>query len=68
MLCCAVSPCSNAVLHCTTGRGGQPAFLWEGNDIGQDRVMTYQQVLDEVCQLVSAMRRRRDGRTDGGGG
>lgn len=30
-----------------------PCFLWEGNTPGQDKVMTYAQVLDEVCQLVS---------------
>jgi hypothetical protein len=36
-----------------SGRGEQACFLWEGNDLGQDRVMTYKQVLEEVCQLVS---------------
>jgi acyl-coenzyme A synthetase/AMP-(fatty) acid ligase len=24
------------------GRGQQPCFLFEGNDVGQERVMTYQ--------------------------
>jgi hypothetical protein len=38
-----------------SGRGEQACFLWEGNDLGQDRVMTYKQVLDEVCQLVSVL-------------
>lgn len=43
-----------AVLVCVRpGRGDQACFLWEGNDLGQDRVMTYKQVLEEVCQLVS---------------
>ena len=31
-----------------------PAFLWEGNDLGQDLKMTFQEVHDAVCQLVSA--------------
>ena len=35
------------------GRGSQICFLWEGNDIGQDRRMTYKQVLDETCRVVS---------------
>lgn len=26
------------------GRGNQVAFLWEGNDLGHERAMTYQQV------------------------
>ena len=35
------------------GRGNQLCFLWEGNDYGHERAMTYQQVLDEVCRVVS---------------
>lgn len=37
------------------GRGSQICFLWEGNDIGTDRRMTYQQVLDETCRVVRAL-------------
>ena len=29
-----------------------PALLWEGNEPGTDRRMTYKEVLDEVCRLV----------------
>ena len=39
------------------GRGSQICFLWEGNDIGTDRRMTYQQVLDETCRVVRALRK-----------
>lgn len=35
------------------GRGNQVAFLWEGNDLGHERAMTYQQVLDEVCRVAN---------------
>mmetsp|Transcript_7614 Transcript_7614/g.16508 ORF Transcript_7614/g.16508 Transcript_7614/m.16508 type:complete len:668 (-) Transcript_7614:1182-3185(-) len=33
------------------GRGKQPCFVWEGNDLGQQRTMTYSEVLDEVCRV-----------------
>lgn len=36
------------------GRGSQPCFLLEGNDPGEEAVMTYAQVLEEVCRVVSA--------------
>lgn len=36
------------------GRGTQPCFLLEGNDSGEEAVMTYAQVLEEVCRVVSA--------------
>lgn len=49
--CCSVWSLFVCVL--SAGRGDQACFLWEGNDLGQDKVMTYKQVLDEVCQLVS---------------
>ncbi|KAK9836757.1 hypothetical protein WJX74_007487 [Apatococcus lobatus] len=35
------------------GRGSQICFLWEGNDVGTDRRMTYQQVLDETCRVAN---------------
>ena len=39
--------------HVAEGHGAQPCFLFEGNDVGRDAVMTYKQVLDEVCRVVS---------------
>ena len=36
-----------------SGRGSQPCFLWEGNDVGQDRTMTYAEVLTDVCKLAN---------------
>ena len=36
-----------------SGRGSQPCFLWEGNEIGQDRTMTYAEVLTDVCKLAN---------------
>lgn len=46
--------CYNALdKHVKEGNGDRVCFLWEGNDLDQDKKMTYQEVLDEVCQLVS---------------
>ena len=39
--------------HIKEGRGDQPCFLWEGNELDQSRAMTYKQVLQEVSRLVS---------------
>lgn len=36
-----------------SGHGNQLCFIWEGNDLGHERVMTYQQVLNDVCRVVS---------------
>ena len=38
--------------HIKEGRGDQPCFLWEGNELDQSRVMTYKQTLEEVSRLV----------------
>lgn len=46
--------CYNALdRHVAAGHGDRVCFLWEGNDLDQDRKMTYGEVLEEVCQLVS---------------
>jgi len=46
--------CYNALdRHIKAGRGDVPAFLWEGNDLGQDMKMTFQEVHDAVCQLAN---------------
>ncbi|CAL5219474.1 g1309 [Coccomyxa viridis] len=46
--------CYNAVdRHIEQGRGSQPCFLWEGNDIGEDRVMTFSDVRDEVSRVAN---------------
>ncbi len=40
--------------HVAAGHGSQTCFLFEGNDPGRDGRMTYSEVLDEVCRVVSA--------------
>ncbi len=40
--------------HVEAGHGKQPCFLFEGNDVDREKVLTYAEVLEEVCRLVSA--------------
>ncbi|XP_031490583.1 acetyl-coenzyme A synthetase, chloroplastic/glyoxysomal-like [Nymphaea colorata] len=44
--------CYNALdRQIESGKGGNVALLWEGNDPGQDGSMTYSEMLEKVCQL-----------------
>eukprot|EP00887_Chlorella_sp_A99_P006559 scaffold3.g6559.t1 len=46
--------CYNALdRHVFQGHGDQVAFLFEGNDVGRDAKLTYQQVLDEVSRVAN---------------
>lgn len=50
--------CYNAVdRHVEDGNGDRVAFLWEGNDVGQDSQMTYKEVLDKVSQCANFLKR-----------
>ncbi|KIZ06574.1 acetyl-CoA synthetase [Monoraphidium neglectum] len=42
--------------HVAAGRGDQPCFLWEGNEPKDSAVMTYSQVLGEVCRMANYLR------------
>ncbi|KAL0052399.1 hypothetical protein WJX82_001519 [Trebouxia sp. C0006] len=42
--------------HVKDGRGDQPCFLWEGNELDQSRTMTYKEVLEEVSRLGNWLR------------
>ncbi|KAI8475041.1 MAG: acetyl CoA synthetase [Monoraphidium minutum] len=49
--------CYNALdRHVKAGKGDVPCFLWEGNEPKDDAVMTYKQVLDEVCRVANYLR------------
>ncbi len=37
-------------------RGTQPAIIWEGNEPGDDRVITYNQLHDQVCLFANVLR------------
>jgi acetyl-CoA synthetase len=37
-------------------RGDQPAIIWEGNEPGDDRVMTYRQVYEEATKFANVLK------------
>ncbi len=37
-------------------RGDQPAILWEGNEPGEDRIITYSQLHDHVCKFANVLK------------
>ena len=48
--------CYNALdRHVANGKGSQVAFHWEGNDVGEARDITYQEMLDEVCRIANVL-------------
>ena len=54
--------------HVAAEHGDQTCFLFEGNEPGRDGAMTYKQVLDEVCRVVSGWVGRMQGGAEGGDG
>ena len=52
----------NASINCIDrhlpARAEQTALLWEGDEPGQQRTVTYQQLHDSVCQLANLLRSR----------
>src|SRR3989338_6703862 len=41
--------------HVEKGFGGQTAILWEGNEPGEQRKVTYKELLEDVCRLANAL-------------
>lgn len=42
--------------HCRDGRGDKTAIIWEGNDPGEERRITYRELLVEVNRVANGMR------------
>jgi acetyl-CoA synthetase len=54
-----LNACENCVdRHVAAGRGDQLAIIWEGDQTGQTRTVTYRQLQREVCQLANVLRHR----------
>ena len=46
--------CYNALdRHVKAGHGATPCLLFEGNDVGHEKALSYAETLEEVCKLVS---------------
>ncbi|PRW20362.1 Acetyl-coenzyme A synthetase isoform A [Chlorella sorokiniana] len=50
--------------HVEAGEGDRVCFYWEGNDPGQERTVTYQEMLDLVCQIGNYLRSQGAGPDD----
>jgi acetyl-CoA synthetase len=37
-------------------RGDQPAIIWEGNTVGEDRKLTYRELHEQVCRFANALK------------
>jgi len=48
--------CVNALDRHLDKRGNQIAFIWEGNEPGVDRKLTYRQVHTEVCKFANVLK------------
>ena len=48
--------CYNCLDRHLATRGDQPAILWEGNEPGEDRVLTYAQVHDQVTRFANTLK------------
>ena len=37
-------------------RGGQPAIIWEGDDPGESKTITYREALEETCRFANVLK------------
>ena len=49
---------ANCIDRHLASRGDQTAIIWEGDDPGEDKHITYRQLHEEVCRLANAMKAR----------
>lgn len=50
--------------HVANGLGDRPCLLWEGNEPGSDKVLTYSQVLEQVSRLANWLKASGVGKGD----
>jgi acetyl-CoA synthetase len=41
--------------HVRAGRGGDPAIIWDADEVGQGQTFTYAQALEEVCRAANVL-------------
>ena len=46
----------NCIDRHLASRGDRPAIVWEGDDPGDDRTITYRELRDEVCRLANGLK------------
>ncbi|MGD8561131.1 MAG: acetate--CoA ligase [Desulfarculaceae bacterium] len=45
-------------------KGGQPALIWEGNEPGEDRIITYDQLYDQTTRFANVLKSLGVGKGD----
>jgi acetyl-CoA synthetase len=53
-----LNACANCVDRHLATRGDQTAILWEGDDPGEDKKVTYKELHEQVCRLSNVLKAR----------
>jgi len=53
-----LNACYNCVDRHLATRGGQTAIIWEGNEPGESRAITYCELHEQVCRLANVLKSR----------
>ena len=59
-----LNACANCIDRHLEARGDQTAILWEGDDPGESRAITYRQLHEDVCRFANALKAAGVGRGD----
>ena len=59
-----LNACYNCVDRHLATRGGQTAIIWEGNEPGESRTLTYRELHEQVCRFANVLKHRGIGKGD----
>lgn len=59
-----LNACDNCVDRHLATRGEQTAIIWEGNEPGESRTITYRELHEQVCRLANVLKSRGIGKGD----
>ena len=59
-----LNACDNCVDRHVATRGEQTAIIWEGNEPGESRIITYRELHEQVCRFANVLKSRGIGKGD----
>ena len=59
-----LNACENCVDRHLADRGDRTAIIWEGNEPGESRAITYRELHEQVCRLANVLKSRGVGKGD----